>query len=116
MSRMTELENFARELEESYRRHVAAGEAALAREIRQPIEGGLGTVRMRGTGQLAAIDLDQVNLRYTTANALGRQLLAAISAAEQEALRGREQAREASTATRTELRVLSASRRRTREY
>lgn len=109
---MTELENFSRELEESYRRHVAAGEAALNRVIRQPIEGGLGTVRMRGTGRLEAIELDQVNLRYTTASALGRQLLAAISAAEQEAVRGREQARAASTPTRSERRVLSASRRR----
>ena len=116
MSRMEELENFARELEESYRRHVAAGEAALTRVIRQPIEGGLGTVRMLGTGRLESIELDQVNLRYTTAAALGPQLLAAISAAEQEAARGRGQAREAGTTTRTERRVLSASRRRAREH
>jgi hypothetical protein len=43
---------------------------------------------------------------------LGRQLLTAVSAAEQEAVRGREQARAASTTARPERRVLSASRRR----
>jgi DNA-binding protein YbaB len=71
-------------MEDDFRRVQLAGEKVAALTIAHPIAGDLGTVHMGGSGRLLDIELEKTRLRFTTAAALGTQLLGAIRDAEEE--------------------------------
>jgi DNA-binding protein YbaB len=85
MRRLDELDAYVRELEAKFQRHADAAEAVAEAKVDYRIPGDLGRVRMTAAKQLLAIELDAAGLRYTTAKALGAQLLAAVKAAETQA-------------------------------
>jgi DNA-binding protein YbaB len=51
----------------------------------QPIEPGLGTVTVLGTGELAAVDLDRGGIKRSTGSALAAAVLDAVRKAEERA-------------------------------
>lgn len=51
----------------------------------EPIEPGLGTVTVLGTGELAAVDLDRAGIKRSTGSALAAAVLAAVRKAEEKA-------------------------------
>lgn len=85
MRRLDELDAYVRELEAKFQRHTETAGAAAEAQVEYQIPGDLGRVRMTAARKLLAIDLDATGLRYTTAKALGAQLLAAVKAAEEQA-------------------------------
>lgn len=58
-------------------------------EIVQPIEPGLGTVTVLGTGELIAVDLHTYRVNHYSGSALARAVLEAIQRAEHRARDGR---------------------------
>jgi DNA-binding protein YbaB len=57
---------------------------ANARHV-EPIEPGLGTVTVAGTGELTAVDLDRAGLKRSSGSALAAAVLAAVRKAEEKA-------------------------------
>jgi DNA-binding protein YbaB len=82
MSRWASLVAKVNAIEDSFRRVRLAEERASSLTVDHPVAGDLGTVWVGGSGELLDVRLDAAKIRYTTAEALGQQLLRAISEAE----------------------------------
>lgn len=68
---------------EEYAQRVQEFNSSLPRRgVRQPIDTGLGTVVVDGTGRLRDIQLDLRRIRDVSANTLGEKILRAIKAGE----------------------------------
>ncbi|QUG99468.1 hypothetical protein HUO13_00425 [Saccharopolyspora erythraea] len=89
--RMRRLVMLVDEMEESIVRARQAAETAAEHSYSMEIDDDLGTVVVDSSGRLVSIELDQENLRYTNAGALGPRLLEAVLAAEQGAERASRQ-------------------------
>lgn len=82
MSIYDRLYSLAQEIDENVNRISAAADNAREQRTRLPIPSGLGTVTVKGTGQLVSVDLDQHELRTTNVSTLGRSVMQAIRQAE----------------------------------
>ncbi|CAL99443.1 hypothetical protein A8924_0475 [Saccharopolyspora erythraea NRRL 2338] len=89
--RMRRLVMLVDEMEESIVRARQAAETAAEHSYSMEIADDLGTVVVDSSGRLVSIELDQENLRYTNAEALGPRLLEAVLAAERGAERASRQ-------------------------
>jgi len=84
MSRWARLVAKVDAIEDDFGRVRQAEERAASLTIDHPVGGDLGTVRVGGSGELLDVHLEANRIRYTTAAALGEQLLRAIKDAEHE--------------------------------
>lgn len=89
MSRLNRIDARVRELEESFARLRQSVDTARSETIEVDLAGDLGSVEVTGAGELAHVDLDVEELRFTTAEALADQLTEAINEAETAAARAR---------------------------
>lgn len=73
------------QIENQTRQALARVQARGSEQFVEPIEPGLGTVTVSGTGELAAVDLDRAGIKRSTGSALAAAVLAAVRKAEERA-------------------------------
>lgn len=73
------------QIENETRQALARARARETERIVEPVEPGLGTVTVSGSGELTAVDLDRAGIKRSTGTALASAVLAAVRRAEERA-------------------------------